>query len=649
MPTYPFERQRYWIDAPRGKSQTLRSNAMRSGNHEEWFYAPFWRLRPLKRTQASMSPSGVVLFADGEGIGNALAERLRQAGRRVIVVTPAEVFERLGEDEYRVQLDTEADYASVFADLERPGERIDHVMHLWSLDATCADYLVDIDAVEASQRLGYDSFLRVLRTVSSSRVAGSRICHVVTADAYRVVGTESVSPNAMTVTGLCKVAPQEYPGLRCGHIDVSGNEYADPAWIETIATGLFDELQGDGIETVLAFRHGMRWILAWEQRRVPAGRHPSRIRQGGVYVITGGLGKVGYAIAESLAERNAKLVIIGRDELPVRANWADWIDTRAQGDTTSEKLRRLLALEAKGAEVLVCRADVTSHVNMESAFAQAVASFGSIDGVIHCAGEVRSSLVAIGVASVDTRRGQFLPKVQGVLVLEALLAKYDVGFCMLMSSLSAVLGGLGFSAYAAANAWMDAFACRRHALGDERWISIGWDGWRLPEPGEVGGPYGMTLDEGARALDHVLAWADLPHLVHSTGDMHARIESWVELADTRQSAVGSEIRNDDQDAEAMIEEQLTDIWRGFFGLDEIGISDEFFTLGGDSLLAMRLLNRMREVFPVLMGEYSMRDFFEEPTIEAGASRIRSVLTMARLAEKKRNIQEDVLNIEEGIF
>ena len=159
----------------------------------------------------------------------------------------------------------------------------------------------------------------------------------------------------------------------------------------------------------------------------------------------------------------------------------------------------------------------------------------------------------------------------------------------------------------------------------------------------------MMLDQGVHALEHVLAWADRPHLVHCTGDLHGRIESGTASIINDQRAMTSVVTGGSLVAEATIEDQLISIWREFLGIEEIGIGDEFFELGGDSLLAMRLLNRMREVFPGLTTDYSMRDFFDRPTIEAGASRIRSALTMARLSQKARDIQQENHDVEEGIF
>ena len=173
--------------------------------------------------------------------------------------------------------------------------------------------------------------------------------------------------------------------------------------------------------------------------------------------------------------KKTKLVLVVRDDLPSRVEWSAWIGAHAVDDPKSVQLQRLLALEANGAQLLTCRADVSNYGEMEAVFAQAVSRFGSVNGVIHCAGRLRDALVAIDDASVATRRTQFLPKVQGVLVLEALLANYDVEFCVLMSSLAAVLGATRILRLCRSQC-LDGCVCLRSPRARRRTVGQHWLG-----------------------------------------------------------------------------------------------------------------------------------------------------------------------------
>jgi thioesterase domain-containing protein/acyl carrier protein len=196
-----------------------------------------------------------------------------------------------------------------------------------------------------------------------------------------------------------------------------------------------------------------------------------------------------------------------------------------------------------------------------------------------------------------------------------------VDFCVLMSSLSAVLGGLGFAAYAAANAYMDAFAAARHAQGDETWLSINWDGWRLSGSDDAAGKYSVSGPEGARALDYALSWADVPQLVHSTGDLKTRMEKWIDRLPSEPAGMRLYVRSSETSSVApstTIEFQLVEIWQQLLGLENVGVRDGFFQLGGDSLLATMLIARINKAFKVNL---PIRIVFEEETIERIALQI----------------------------
>src|SRR5262249_58930478 len=111
--------------------------------------------------------------------------------------------------------------------------------------------------------------------------------------------------------------------------------------------------------------------------------------------------------------------------------------------------------------------------------------FGAINGIVHLAGYTAAgSSQPMMIADRETCERHFGPKLHGLLHLGELVTSSELDFCVLFSSLSSVLGGLGFCAYAAANAFMDAFATRESRVSPRRWMSVNWDGWYFPRPGE---------------------------------------------------------------------------------------------------------------------------------------------------------------------
>jgi hypothetical protein len=138
---------------------------------------------------------------------------------------------------------------------------------------------------------------------------------------------------------------------------------------------------------------------------------------------------------------------------------------------------------------------------------------------------------------------QFQPKVYGLLALEQVLGNRELDFCLFLSSLSSVLGGLGFVAYSAANIFMDAFVHQHNRNHPVSWSSISWDGWQTEKldaqnttVGESLTELAITSEEGAIAFARILNFGVLNHIIVSTGELQTRIKQWVKLESLQQQA-----------------------------------------------------------------------------------------------------------------
>lgn len=269
----------------------------------------------------------------------------------------------------------------------------------------------------------------------------------------------------------------------------------------------------------VALRGDRRWIPEMVPLRseIPGGRRPGGRRPGGVYLIVGGLERLGLAIAEELADRGAKLVLTGRTA------------ARKKHAAAVERLEKL------GAEVLVVPADIADQVAMERVIRRAEERFGELNGVVHAAGaRGDDAFVSLARTTPAIIERHFRPKVAGVAVLERVLRGKRLDFCLLCSSLSSILGGVGFAAYAATNRFLDAFARRQSRLGAVPWIRVDWEGWRAPgarpsEPAarregfELAG-LALTAAEGRRVVARILATMPGPRVAVSSADLGRRIE-----------------------------------------------------------------------------------------------------------------------------
>jgi NADPH:quinone reductase-like Zn-dependent oxidoreductase/thioesterase domain-containing protein/NAD(P)-dependent dehydrogenase (short-subunit alcohol dehydrogenase family)/acyl carrier protein len=247
---------------------------------------------------------------------------------------------------------------------------------------------------------------------------------------------------------------------------------------------------------VIAYRGAHRWVQDFDPVPLdkPINGTP-RIRERGVYLITGGLGGIGLTLAEHLAKTvQAKLILIGRSAFPAKEEWHDWMTTHDKHDVISRKIKKVQALETQGAEVLVASADVADLSQMQEVITTAKQRFGSLNGVIHSAGVPDGALIP--GRTREMTETVFAPKVTGTLVLDHLLQNVELDFFILCSSLASIFGIGGQIGYCAANAFLDTFAHFKNTKKDSLQaqatvVAINWDTWQ-----EVG----MAVDSAKNSL-----------------------------------------------------------------------------------------------------------------------------------------------------
>ncbi|NBD14534.1 type I polyketide synthase [Corallococcus silvisoli] len=647
LPTYPFERQRYWVEAgPARDAHDPRGRVTKRPESAGWFYTLSWR--QARRPEPSRGSGGWLLFVDGPG--TAVAERLRRDGASVVEVVPGSDFLPLGPGRYAMDGTRPEHHAWL---VEALGDaRPERVAFLdgWGHTGTGVD---DGARVEAVLGRGFYPPLYLARAMEARWPGAEVALTVVTTGAHDVTGEECLEPTQALSLGPCRVLPQELgPAWRCRAVDVTappreGGPGARP-WLDALVA----ELEAEPRDAMVALRGRHRWVEDVTPLALPEPSTRGLLREGGVYLITGGLGRMGLALASRLAtEARARLVLVGRSELPAREAWDAWHSAHGPDDATSRKLRALEDLERSGAEVLVVSADVTRDEDCRRMVAQARERFGALHGVVHAAGVVGPPANVL-VSEVTTSRCGVLfeAKVHGVLALSRALEAVPLDFVMLQSSLATVLGGLGFAAYASANHFLDAFAALRARQGDTRWICVDWDGWT----GEAG-RLGLTLEEGGRAFQRILGLGEAGRILVSTGDLFARRARGGLTPESAPAAGGPTPASRGRPTSAharpalgtryvapedAIQQQIADLWQELLGIDRVGIHDDFFELGGHSLLGMQVVSRLRELFAV---EVSIRGLFETPTVvgvvnavlEAQASQVDAGRLEALLAEMEK--------------
>ncbi|HZI20305.1 MAG TPA: SDR family NAD(P)-dependent oxidoreductase [Pyrinomonadaceae bacterium] len=667
LPTYPFERQRYWIDVARSASASARQRSTgKQADVADWFYAPVWKQTPpLRHPAGDAAPRGWLLVGEPGALSERMAQRLADSGQGVVTAAPGESFARVGESSYAINPQEAEDYHRLLSDLERRGLSPQVVLHFGGL-ARSEPAASRAELFRRAQEQGFYSLLNLAKALGRSGASDAVQLGVVTSEVHDVTGRDESVPEKATVLGLCKVIPQEYPHITCRHIDLEVDAAA-PA--PELIDQLLAEMDPASADLVVAYRGGRaarRWVQAFDAVRLGEPPRPTMLRERGVYLITGGLGGVGMILAEHFARAaRARLVLVGRSPFPPKEEWPRWLAEHDEDDFVSGRIKKLQALEAAGGDVTVLSANVADGAAMRDVVAEVDRRFGALHGVVHGAGiNGERSVRAISETGPTECGWHFEPKVFGLQTLEEVLRGRELDFCLLLSSLSAVLGGLGFAAYSAANVYMDAFVQQQARDGGPPWVTVDWDGWLLGDEGLAGGP-GAALDElsmkpgeGAEAFERVLAAPYLRHVVVSTADLQQRMAQWLRPG----AGAGEAAAADDLPAGALYprpelseayvapatatEQAIADTWRELLGIEQIGARDNFFELGGHSLLATQLVSRMRKLFNV---DLPLRRFFETPTVADLAALVMESRAeqldpdaLAEMAEEIKNIPEDEL-------
>ena len=647
LPTYPFERQLYPAPrkAPEYQSQTPPQDALmvKKTDIADWFYYPSWIRSQLSLNdpKSSTEPGRWLVFALENEFCSLLIEKLKQEGHRVITVTMAKEFKSVREDAYTLDPGQENHYSRLLGALARE-EIPSRLVHTWSMAGQDPGKTgLEAETIENALVTGFYSIIYLAKALGKQEIPGEIHLQVITSHLQEVTGQETILPQQSPLLGPLKVIPQEYPFIRCKNVDILLPASGSTETIELV-NHLLVELARKTLETDVAYRNHYRWVKTFSPIRFQEVEPPvHRLREKGVYLITGGMGRIGMTLASHLAQSlKARLILVGRSEFPGRDQWEKILANAGNGDITALKIRKLKQMEEVGGQVLVFSTEVSNQAGIEAVISQAEQQFGSINGVIHAAGDTRSAIMrSIEHLTPSDCQQQFMPKIYGLLTLEKVLRGKTLDFCWLTSSLSPILGGLGFSAYSAANHFMDAFVKwiqHQNPGNPTYWISVNWADWKIEvgrkktlgdghnqESGEMNREtWWMMPQEGIETFRRILFHGSFNQVTVSTVDLQARLDRWVSMKSLREqrtqkpSTISYRSRPQLETSYVKpgnhIEQAIAEVLQDFLGIQEVGTHDNFFELGATSLNIIQINSIVSEK---IQQEISVMWWFEHPTIK----------------------------------
>lgn len=633
LPGYPFQRVHLFPQAD------VESNIAESFEREnvdeyssdvgDWFHVPAW----TRTAQAKLQdvPVQCRIIAGADSISDGL---IQPTVHRIVRVESGNAFVEKDDLQFIIDPCSEDDISSLFKALDAKHIKPDH----W-VQTSDREGAHDLDA------------LIVLGKVLQQRDS-AMLLSIVSREAMQVTGTESATAERACIIGMVQVMSQEIPLLKCRIIDLSvvgeNSEHVQ----------LVNEL--DSAYTYAARQVALRGRYRWLKRysRLPLQHQQSSLLQDGTtYLIVGDLVEgLGMIYAKLLRrELNARVILVGRQDLPASDEWEQRLATHGTLHPVSQFIQRMKALGEEGEHWQLHSIDLTDGEALSQAVAHGSKLFGEITGVFHA--DVMGDAAACSLDMLDSEQRKHIMrhKVNGTLALAECLSTQQPAFVMLQSSMSALAGGVGFAAYSAANCFLD--ACASLNTTASRWISINWDACQLDDHAQsahktsqstlMAGAF--TAEEVWLATQRVLAEPDLVQVVVTARPLMPRIEQALNSEATNAIVSGqSHLRPDMSieyaEPETSVELAVASALSELLGIDKVGRNDDFFALGGNSLLAIQAVTRLRKEFGV---ELPMRALlFGTPTVAGIAEVIEQSMiehNMDGLTDDNFSAVEDLLD------
>ncbi|PIE44830.1 MAG: hypothetical protein CSA45_05225 [Gammaproteobacteria bacterium] len=624
LPGYAFEPRRCWMDkgaltVPGNAANAAANDNAVIANVAERGFIPSWSRTAFPAINADLSEQRWLVFASAASspvgdFSQSLISALQQAGAEVNVVYDSDL-----------QIDDPQAYVELFSDLAEKDQYPNRVLYLWSLtDEQAGD--------EPALANTYCPAMNFAKGLAAQICLDPLQVWVLTDRTFQV-DAESVAPIKSTLLGPAIVLPQECPQIACRLIDILPESLQDTA----TQRRLFHEISTvvPDVEPFIALRGNKRWVKRYEPFSIaPAAPDSGGLREGGTYLITGGLGRIAGALCQQLAASKARLVLSTTMDFPDKDQWSHYLKHSADNPRITDAIKRLRSVERAGAQVVVVSANLGQLNEVRALVDTAVSTFGALDGVFHLAG--LADLRYLPDMTMEISEREFQPKIDALLNLEQALGECvttrDItpDFVMLFSSLAAVLGGYGMTAYTAANRYMDTFVQIdpwRHGI---RWYGVNWDDWDFDYGKEQVGAYEQTVArfamspaDGVETIARILALPEPQQILVSTRVMQPRVEQWLhqhaqgenrEVDD--EAGVGGDSDTDSTAADGgSLLSRICDIYREVLDMPDLCPDDNFFAVGGDSLLASQILLKLRRAIKEHSEQMTLACIFDYPSAQ----------------------------------
>lgn len=616
LPTYPFERQRYWIEPQTSKLAPVKQDTALQVKTEiaDWFYIPSWKRSLVSMSAIASQKLNWLLFVDESSLSNQIIQCLQAANQDVISVRVGEQFSKVGERSYTINPAQSQDYASLLQELQTLETLPQAIVHLWSLTPS-----VDMESFANMQNLGFSSLLNLAQVIGEQKIFQGLQIAIISNQTQSVTGIEFLSPQKTTLLGICKSIAHQYPNLALHHIDVVAPKSGTRQEIQLVEH-ILNEVTTKTSDLALAYRGNQRWIPHFEAIRLEQDTETNKaLPENGVYLFINALSNVGLALVESFAQmHHAKIILTIDSTFPQNHEWQHILTTNSASDDVCQKIRKLQALEALNFQFLILCADTTNEQHLDTVIAKTVELHKTVNGVFYFTNSGENSI-------------------RGLLALEKTLQDRGADLCLVISSLLS-----NSTEDIVSDIFADAFVHHHNQTNQNCWLKINWDNNIYHEQKPIAIKVNLEL------LRRIISKQIANHVVVSTIDLTTRLEQLHQNLALGENQINSQVADKANSLYPRpnlatpyiapsneIEQQIANVWQKVFGFEKVGIDDNFFDLGGDSLLAVQVTAELKNL---LNKEIPVVSLYEGLTIRSLAELLNS--------KESENAEEITIEIEQ---
>lgn len=657
----------------------------------QWFYKEALFECPLDIRSDYLNNRKYLIFCNSYRMKERFISDNRFNKANLIFVSIGQDFEDIDDNNYSINPNRQEDYINLFKALKEKGYDDFYVMHLWNYTQS------EINCVEelrSTQYLGTISLMFIIQQFLTTDIKFNGLT-AATLNSLGVDNERNFNYYQSTISGYVKSAAEE--NIKIKHIDLEGIDEDFDYELIIAETNNYD-----GEKQVL-YRNNKRFKIGIEKLDVLKNKeHMIPLKEGGVYVITGGLGGVGSLIAKTLmANYRANIVLLGRRKIQFNSKEAISHIHKPK----VERYRELKSYEKYGGSVEYISCDICDFNEIDRILKEYSTKFNrDVDGIIHFAGIIQEKLIV--EQTEEELLDMYEAKVFATWVLNKVLERYEESIFISASSARTLLPGMTVSAYCSANDFIGNFAYYQNNNNKNRNYCFSWSLWD-----EIGMSEGLVVRDSLnnKGFSPINSMAgknsflaslrfDAPLVYIGVNDskrdvcqltnkkmndsyklaIYSSINNFLsrgyddinqvmeEVKNTELKSLNNEViilyelpvdKNGAINKSMLVnrkssllgktdmitprteeERIIHDIWKELLNINEFGVTDNFFQVGGDSIRAMQLLSALKNRFKKNIRH---QELFKMNTIEQQAKFFEGAYEQNSQVESLENNKRDL--------